>query len=299
MSGAWLPEPCPDRSRLVSLPWGRVFVVDVGPEDGRPLVLLHDVLLCSYAWRKIVPAFVGDHRVIAIDLPGAGESDRPAPEPAHGYSLAWMSSAVADTLAAMGLAHVDLMGQGLGGTLALWLASEHPAGIGRVAALAPYLWRPVMHREQRLAGLPAFGERVFDRVYRKKDLERTLGTWRSSPELVDPIALDVYWDRLERSGGVPAVCAMLRQLDDLEPLRERLPAVVARTLVVWGDRDVVVPPEHATAIAELLPHGRALVIDGCAHSIAEDRAARLIDAARAHFGQDAIARERSGQEDRD
>jgi pimeloyl-ACP methyl ester carboxylesterase len=292
MSSAWLPEPCPDRSRLVSLPWGRVFVIDVGPEDGAPLVLLHDVLNCSYAWRLVVPAFAGHRRVIAIDLPGAGESDRPAPEPAHGYSLAWLSAAIADTLAAMGLAHVDVMGQGLGGTLALWLASEHPAGTGRVATLAPYLWRPVMHREQRLAGLPALGERVFDRVYRRKDLERTLGSWRSAPELVDPIALDVYWDRLERYGGVAAVCAILRQLDDLELLRERLPAVVARTLVVWGDRDVVVSPQHAAAIAELLPHGSSTIIDGCAHSIAEDRPERLLDLARTHFGQDALVEDR-------
>lgn len=292
MSGAWLPEPCPDRSRLVSLPWGRVFVVDVGDEDAPPLVLLHDLLLSSYMWRRITPAFAGTRRVIAIDLPGAGESDRPAPEPAHGYSLSWLAAAVADTLAAMGLEHGDVMGQGLGGTLALWLASEHPAGVGRVVALAPYLWRPVMHREQRLAGVPAFGEQVFDRVYRRKDLERTLGTWRSAPELLDPIALDVYWDRLERSGGVPAVCAILRQLDDLEPLRERLPAIVAPTLVVWGDRDVVVPSEHAAAIAEMLPHGSSIVVDGCAHSIAEDRPERLVAIAGAHFGQDAPVEDR-------
>ena len=131
MTGAWLPLECPDRSRLVALPWGRVFVLDVGAIDAPPLVLLHDVLATSYAWRHIVPALVSSRRVIAIDLPGCGESDRPAPEPAHGYSLPWLSAAVADVLATMGLAHVDVIGQGLGGTVAAWLASEHPAGVGR------------------------------------------------------------------------------------------------------------------------------------------------------------------------
>jgi pimeloyl-ACP methyl ester carboxylesterase len=292
MSAAWLPLECPDRSRLVALPWGRVFVIDVGPLDAPALVLLHDVLTTSHLWREIVPAFASSRRVVAIDLPGAGESDRPAPEPAHGYSLAWMSAAIADTLATMELEHVDVMGQGLGGTLAAWLASEHPAGIGRLVLAAPFVWRPALHREQRLAGVPAFGERVFDRVYRRTDLRRTLASWRSSPELVDPIALDVYWDRLERSGGVPALCAMLRALDGLEPLRERLPAVVAPTLVVWGDRDVVVPAAQAEQVAELLPHARSIVVDGCAHAIAEDRPDRLIEAARAHLEPDARVEDR-------
>jgi pimeloyl-ACP methyl ester carboxylesterase len=280
MSGAWLPAECPDRSRLIALPWGRVFVTDVGSLEAPPLVLLHDLLLTGYAWRHVVPAFCESRRVIAIDLPGAGESDRPAPEPAHGYALSWRSAAIADTLTAMELARVDLMGQGLGGTLALWLASEQPTGVGKIVALAPYLWRPALAREQRLAGLPAFGDRVFDRMYRRGDLRRTLASWRSTPELVDPIALDVYWDRLERWGGVPAVCAMLRQLDGLEPLRDRLPAVVAPTLVVWGDRDVVVPADQAEKVAELLPKANAVIIDGCAHAIAEDRPHRLVEAAR-------------------
>jgi pimeloyl-ACP methyl ester carboxylesterase len=292
MSGAWLPLECPDRSRLIALPWGRVFVVDVGPIDAPPLVLLHDVLATSYAWRHVVPAFAMSRRVIAIDLPGCGESDRPAPEPAHGYAFSWIAAGVADTLATMELAHVDVMGQGLGGTVAAWLASDHPAGVGRLVLAAPFVWRPAMQREQRLAGLPAFGEHVFDRVYRRTDLRRTLTSWHSSAELVDPIALDVYWDRLERSGGVPALCAILRRLDQLEPLRERLPAVVAPTLVVWGDRDVVVPAEQAERVAELLPHASVVLVDGCAHAIAEDRPDRLIEAARSHFEPDARVEDR-------
>jgi pimeloyl-ACP methyl ester carboxylesterase len=292
MNSAWLPVECPDRSRLVTLPWGRVFVIDVGHEGARPLVLLHDVLTTSYAWRHVVPKFAMSRRVIAIDLPGTGESDRPAPEPAHGYALSWMSDAIADTLATMELAHVDVMGQGFGGTLAAWFASEHPAGVGRLVLAAPFVWRPAMSREQRLAGVPAFGDRVFDRVYRRVDLRRTLASWLSAPELVDPVALDVYWDRLERSGGVPALCAILRRLDQLEPLRERLPAALAPTLVVWGDRDVVVPPEQAEKVAELLPHASWMIVDGCAHAIAEDRPDRLIEAARAHFGEDARVEDR-------
>ena len=94
MSRAWLPDDCPDRSRLVGLPWGRVFVTDVGDERARPLVLLHDVLVTSWSWHRVAPALATTHRVIAVDLPGTGECDRPAPEPAHGYALSWLAAAL-------------------------------------------------------------------------------------------------------------------------------------------------------------------------------------------------------------
>jgi pimeloyl-ACP methyl ester carboxylesterase len=292
MSRAWLPHDCPDRSRLVGLPWGRVFVTDVGDGPGRPLVLLHDVLVTSWSFHRIVPGLATTRRVIAIDLPGTGESDRPAPEPAHGYALSWLAAAVADTLAALELHEVDVLGQGLGGSVGLWFASEHPAGIGRVVVAAPYLWQPSLPAEQRLARVPAVGHRLFDTVYRRADLRRTLASWHSAPELVDPVALDVAWDRLERWGGVPAVCAIIRQLDGLESLRERLPTVVAPTLVLWGDRDRVVVPAQAIHVAELMPDARPLVIDGCGHAIAEDRPERMVQAVLAHLGPEPPAEER-------
>lgn len=289
MTGAWLPDDCPDRSRLVDLPWGRVFVTDVGDASARPLVLLHDVLVTSWSWHLVIPALVATRRIVAIDLPGTGESDRPAPEPAHGYALGWLAAAVGDTIAALGMDEVDVLGQGLGGSLALWHAAEHPTRVGQAVVIAPYVWPPSLPHEQRLARVPAVGPRLFDSVYRKADLRRTLASWRSTPELVDPVALDVAWDRLERWGGVPAVCAIIRQLDTLESLRSRLPGVVARVLVLWGDRDRVVAAEQAAHVAELMPNAEARVIDGCGHAMAEDRPQRLVDELLAHLGQDDAA----------
>ena len=276
----------PDRTRLVQLSCGRVFVSDVGPldSDKTPVVLLHGLLVTHYSFRGVAGPLAEDRRVIAIDLPGAGESDRPKPADADGYSIPWLAARIDEVLGELGVSHVDLIGHSFGGTLALWLAATTPARVRRLVVVDPVAYEFNLPFVGRLALLPRLGPILFESLYRQADLRRYLRGTVSTPELLDPRAVDVYWDRLGRTGGREAAHAMLGDLRALEPLHELLPKIEAPTTVVWGDQDALLPVADGERLVSVLADARLKIVEGCGHAVVEERPAALVQIARDFLG---------------
>ena len=293
MSGAGLP---PDRSRLLPTAGGRVFAVDRGPlrSEPPPLVLLHGLLVTHHAFRAILdPLAMGTagqtqgwhegRRVIALDLPGCGESDRPRPDDADGYSLSWLAARVDEALGALGVDRYDLLAHSFGGAVAAWLASEAPARVRRLVLVDPVVFTMELPLEGRMALVPRLGPLLFKQLYRRADLRRYLLRVFSTPELLDERSVDVYWDRLGRDGGREAAYAMLVQMTRLDPLRERLSRLQMPTLVVWGDRDALMPVETGEQLVSLSPRAELRVVEGCGHAVAEERPEALVELVRKHL----------------
>lgn len=273
-----LPASVPDRSRLIGTAGARVFVTDVGEirAGERPLVLLHDVLQCGYAYDALAQGLAAERRVVVVDLPGAGESDRPEPDDADGYAPHWLAGRVADTLAMMDIREIDLLGAGFGAVVAFALALQHADAVQRLVAIAPPRSGMQLTHELRLARLPRIGELAFERAYRRADLRRTLAAWCSSPEMVAELDVDVYWDRLGRAGGLAAARAMLLQSCELGELAEAATGLEVPTLLLWGDRDQAVSTADCERWQELLPHARSVVVEGCGHAVAQEQPERVI-----------------------
>ena len=72
-------------------------------------MLLHDFALSSHSWSMIHGELAANRRVIAVDLPGAGNSDRPAPASADGYSLGWLAKQCAALIHELGLTRIDVL----------------------------------------------------------------------------------------------------------------------------------------------------------------------------------------------
>lgn len=272
--------PSPDRSRLVAAGDVRVFVTDVGPEDGVPLVLLHDVLCTGHAYARLLECLPGDRRAIAIDLPGCGESDRPAPAEYDDYRIERIARTLHEVLAQANVGRCELWGQGLGALVAMELATLQPQRVARLVAMGLGGSAGHLPHELRLAGLPAFGTLAFARAYRRADLERTMRRWRAHGA-ANPLAVDVYWDRLGRRGGMEATCELLLQLEHVAVAQSRLVDTLGRTPIdvalVWGDREVIGPTEQA-GWRDALPMATAIVIENCGHAVAEDRPEALLAA---------------------
>jgi pimeloyl-ACP methyl ester carboxylesterase len=274
-----------DRSRLVPTEGGRVFVVDRGPADGPrpPLVLLHGLLVTHHEFRGIIDLLAVDRRVIALDLPGSGESDRPDPDDADGYSLGWLAARVHEALGAMGVLHCDLLAHSLGGAVAVELCTSVPQLVRRLMLVDPVVFPLELPLEGRMAMLPRLGPFLWKQLYRRSDLRRHLQRVMSVPELLDERAVDVYWDRLGRDGGREAAYAMLQQMTRLEPLMERLPKVSAPMLVVWGDRDALMPVETGERLVRMVPGARLAVVEGCGHAVPEEQPEALVELVREYL----------------
>jgi pimeloyl-ACP methyl ester carboxylesterase len=300
-----LPE---DRSRLLPMAPGRLWIQDLGPEHpAEPAVLmLHSLLVTGWDFRFLARSFAAEgRRVLVPDLFGCGNSDRPDAHDTAGYGFAWHAELLARMLDRLEIPSIDLIGHGYGGSVAIHLArrleqphSEHRVKLRRLILIAPYclpVEAPIalpgpMPRLRRAWSWVGFAPLVFRTVFRRADLRRFLRRSLSTPELLESERLaddvDVYWDRLCRDGGLEAVQAMLAQLDQLhravpDGVRERLytaaRSLSTRPMVVWGDRDEIIPTVLAERSAKLLSDAELRIIEGCGHAPQRERPEALCE----------------------
>ncbi len=117
--------------RIVSLPGGDMEVVEKGPRDGSPIVLIHCFTCAINWWDGVMPRLDRDHRVIAIDLLGHGGSEKPS----SGYSIENQASLVAGVLSRLGVRDAEVVGHSLGGPVAIALAEQFPRLVNRLVAI--------------------------------------------------------------------------------------------------------------------------------------------------------------------
>ncbi|HOY76850.1 MAG TPA: haloalkane dehalogenase [Hyphomonadaceae bacterium] len=111
----------------------RVAYIDEGPRDADPILLMHGNPTWSYLYRKMIPGLLETgRRVIAIDLPGTGRSDKPAER--SDYTLARHYDWASKWFTALSLNNVTLFCQDWGGTIGLFLVSKYPDRFARVVA---------------------------------------------------------------------------------------------------------------------------------------------------------------------
>ncbi len=115
--------------RILDLPSGDVQVIDRGPREGKPIVLIHCFSCAIDYWDGMLPALEADHRVVAVDLRGHGGSEKPE----KGYSVPEQATLVAEALRELGVDDAEVVGHSLGGSVAVALTEEAPALVDRVA----------------------------------------------------------------------------------------------------------------------------------------------------------------------
>ena len=299
-----------ERSQLLSMAPGRMWIQDIGPEAVDPeqpaLLLLHSLLVTGWDFRLMATHYAeAGRRVLVPDLFGCGNSDRPDALDTAGYGFGWHAELLARMLDRLAVPHVDIIAHGYGASIAMKLArrlertnSEHTAQLRRLVLIAPHclpVEAPIalpgpMPRLRRAWDWVGFAPLVFRTVFRRADLRRFLLRSLSTPELLDRPPLhddvDIYWDRLCRTGGLEAVQAMLEQLDELhlpvvdgvgDRLHAAARALTSPTMLVWGDRDRINPTSLAQPTADLFPDAELRIVEGCGHAPQRERPEALLE----------------------
>jgi 3-oxoadipate enol-lactonase len=233
--------------------------------EGPHLVLLHSLLTDARSFAPTVPALSRIRRVTLVSLPGFGATT-PAGPAVEDYA-----DRIADLLGELG-GPADVIGNGFGGFIALALAARHGTALGRLvladsgatfpeAGRAPF--RAMAEAAER-SGMAAILEAALRRIFPEAYLaahpeavaERTRVLLQASP---------VHF---------AVACRALSTVD----LREALPRIATRTLVVVGALDAATPPALARELAGSIAGARLVEIPGCGHCPPLERPADFLAA---------------------
>ncbi len=251
-------------------------------EGGGPVILLiHGMAGSSRTWKAAAHYLARDFTVVAADLLGHGQSAKPSGD----YSLGAHASGLRDLMAALGIDSATVVGQSLGGGIAMQLAYQYPqlcermvlvgsGGLGREVNFilrlltlpgAEYVMPFLFPRRARDIG-NTISKYMFDSGVRYPHL---VEIWRAYSSLVDPDTRDAFLRTLRAvvdSGG-QAISATSRLY-----LTEAIPS-----LIMWGDRDDIIPVEHAYATHERIKGSRLEIFEGAGHFLHAEEPERFAE----------------------
>jgi pimeloyl-ACP methyl ester carboxylesterase len=248
--------------------------------SGQALVLVHGLAGSSRTWQDVMPTLARTHDVIAPDLLGHGESAKPMGD----YSLGAHASGLRDLLARLGVSSATFVGHSYGGGVAMQVAYQHPELCERLVLVdSGGLGREVSWL-LRLGALP-FAEQAMPLIFSRwvadkaTDVGRTLGRRGLRSALLDEMWRS--YSSLARSEDRKAFVRTIRTVVDsggqtVSALDRLYLAGHVPTLIVWGERDRIIPVSHAHLAHEAMKGSRLEVLPGVGHYPQAEAPARFL-----------------------
>jgi len=249
--------------RIVSLPGGDLEVVERGPRDGSPIVLIHCFTCAINWWDRMIPRLAATHRVIAVDLLGHGGSEKPD----SGYSIENQADLVAGVLGRLGVRDAEVVGHSLGGAVVTALAERSPRLVDRVVIIdtAATHEKGDLGLLAKLAFVPVVGDalwRIKPDFATRKGLEMAFAPGFDVPDaFVEDVNAMTYtaYNRSARDS---------QDYSDEEGLGQRMKESGKPLLVIMGAEEQIID-DPAARLAEYrttVPGAQTKLIQGAGHS---------------------------------
>jgi pimeloyl-ACP methyl ester carboxylesterase len=246
----------------------RMRVLEAGA--GPALLLVHGFLVSHREFDDVIDALAQRFHVIAPDLPGFGESEKPSPT-RYPYGIEAFAESMADLIAAFGVGRTSIIGHGMGAGVALTLAAEHPELVQRLVVEDALCYPFPLSFKARLPLIPVLGGLFFKQLYGRALFRAYFrdDIFRAGAEL--PVErVDRHYDFFNAPSARESAYAVLRAMMDTRPIVARVTRITTPTLVVWGREDKIFPPQGAQRLAREI-HGAKLEIMDAGHSPHEER----------------------------
>lgn len=249
---------------------GSVHVERYG-HGGAPILLVHGFGTCSFLWRNVGPVLAAASRTaFAIDLFGYGESDRPFDAQ---FGIAAQSDYLDRALTALRLTKATIVGNDLGGAVAMHLAFNRPERVDRLVLVNPIAFDdiPADDIKQLQRNTARFAFRISRGVVGAAPLirelvERSVADPENAPESLVARYLAPYVGE----DGLNHLLTLARAVDDEDMAEVELGQIDRPTLIVWGDQDPFVGPKLGESLADTIPGSRLVRLPGTGRLVPEE-----------------------------
>ena len=275
----WLEINWAEHRRTLDVGGAEINFVEMSPvaEDQQPLALIfvHGLSGCWQNWLENIPHFARRHRVLALDLPGFGDS----PAPDWEVSIPNYGRLLLDFCDALGVEDCAIVGNSLGGFVAAEAAIRQPGRFEKLVLVsaagvssARLRKRPVaVVARMMAAGTPVAFKAQTRALRRSRARTIAFSGLFDDPNGLRPELISEFFEGGMRGESFVEALTELAGYDFLDRLEE----VEVPTLIVWGRQDRVVPPRDALEFERLVRVSELVVFDKCGHVPMAERPVRF------------------------
>lgn len=272
LTARWAQAP----STFLNIDGVSVHLRDEGPrDDPQPIVLIHGTSDSLHTWEGWVKELSSTRRVIRFDLPGFGLTGPAADNDYTMTRYVRFMRALYDHLA---IKHSVLGGNSLGGGIAWQTALAMPERVDALILVDAGGYPPTMVSQPvafRLARNPMLAP-VLTKVLTRGTIEASVRNVFGDPTKVTPELVDRFYEMALREGNRAALFERFRQTTWGEAV-ELAPRIAQPTLIIWGGKDGLIPPDHGQRFAKDIKHSELVLFPELGHvPQQEDPAATVV-----------------------
>jgi pimeloyl-ACP methyl ester carboxylesterase len=238
----------------------RLHVRDSGPRDAPVVILLHGFGASLHTWEPWSQMLSSICRVVRFDLPGFGLTGA---DPTGDYTDARSMQVLAALMDRLGVQRASLVGNSMGGRIAWKFAAQHPERVEKLVLISPdgYASPGVAYGKKPVV---PFAVKMMRYTLPKPLLRMNLAAAYANPALLTDGLVSRYYDLMLAPGVRDAMIARMEQLvlENPEPLLARMQSPV---LLLWGEKDALIPFENAADYARVLPNSTIASFAGVGH----------------------------------
>ena len=284
----WLWTPDKDRASLernylrapddmVEVAGIRLHIRDSGSRgNAPPVIFLHGFGASLHTWETWATTLSRDMRVIRFDLPGSGLS---LPDPTGNYSDARTLEVLLALMSRLGVARASLAGNSIGGRIAWMFAAQHPERIEKLVLISPDGFASPGFEYGRKSPVPAT-VKLMRYALPKPLLRMSLVPAYANPAVLTDELTARYHDLMLGPGSRDAMIARMEQTVLVDPV-PLLKNITAPTLLLWGEKDALIPFSNAADYMKVIPHATLVPVPGMGHLPHEEAPGQTISPVRA------------------
>jgi pimeloyl-ACP methyl ester carboxylesterase len=274
-----LETPYPGEYRIIESV--RLRLRDTGPRNAPAIVLLHGFGSSLDTWEPWAKALSARYRVIRFDLPGFGMT---GPDPKNDYSDERAVRIIAGLLDQLGIKRAHIIGNSLGGRIAWTFAASQPERTARLVLISPDGFASPGFEYGKAPEIPLIMQ-ALPYVTPRSMLKANLAAAYARPEKLSEATLGRYHDMMLAPGVRRAILARMNQTVLRDP-KPTLARITAPTLLLWGDKDGMIPVSNAADYLAQIPGATLVHLQGLGHVPFEEDPAKSLQPVQTFLAQE-------------